>query len=284
MRSRIIVGVITLVLLASLAGWAGSLPPGGNFIDDDGNTHESAIEAIRLIGVTLGCNPAGDRYCPSEAVRRDQMASFLARALGLPDTDEDYFEDDTGNTHEDNINKIAEAAITLGDANGDYNPNTGVTRAQMVSFLARALGLPDTDEDYFEDDNGNTHEDNINKIAEAAITLGDANGDYNPDTGVTRAQMASFLARALGLPDTDEDYFEDDTGNTHEDNINKIAEAAITLGDANGDYNPNTGVTRAQMASFLARALLLTARGCTTPRRSPRHSPSVVRLLTQSLR
>ena len=177
------------------------------FVDDDGSTHEANINKIAAAGITVGCNPPdSNRYCPLEPVTRAQMASFLARALDLPDTDTDYFVDDDGSTHEANINKIAAAGITVGcnppDSNR-YCPLEPVTRAQMASFLARALDLPDTDTDYFVDDDGSIHEANINKIAAAGITVGcnppDSNR-YCPLEPVIRAQMASFLARALNLP------------------------------------------------------------------------------------
>ena len=90
------------------------LPPGGTFTDDDGNEHEGFIEAIAAAGITLGCNPEGTLYCPAEPVRRDQMASFIARGFELPAATEDFFPDDEGNTHEDNINRVAAAGITLG--------------------------------------------------------------------------------------------------------------------------------------------------------------------------
>nr|MDJ0925850.1 S-layer homology domain-containing protein [Acidimicrobiia bacterium] len=58
---------------------------GGNtFIDDDGSTFEDDIAKLAAAGITLGCNPpTNDRYCPDNAVKRGQMASFLARALNL---------------------------------------------------------------------------------------------------------------------------------------------------------------------------------------------------------
>ncbi len=31
----------------------------------------------------MGCDPGASRYCPNDLVKRDQMASFLARAVGL---------------------------------------------------------------------------------------------------------------------------------------------------------------------------------------------------------
>ncbi|HEX2154654.1 MAG TPA: excalibur calcium-binding domain-containing protein [Acidimicrobiia bacterium] len=54
------------------------------FIDDDSSVFEDDIDAIAAAGVTAGCNPPdNDRFCPAETVRRDQMTSFLARALDL---------------------------------------------------------------------------------------------------------------------------------------------------------------------------------------------------------
>jgi glucose/arabinose dehydrogenase len=54
------------------------------FGDDDDSLFESDINAIAGAGVTRGCNPpANTDYCPNRVVRRDQMASFLTRALGL---------------------------------------------------------------------------------------------------------------------------------------------------------------------------------------------------------
>ena len=73
----------------------------------------------------------------------------------------------------------------------------------MASFIARALDLPPATHDYFSDDNGQTHEADINKVAEAGITGGCADGRYCPTGPVYREQMASFLARALAYADTE---------------------------------------------------------------------------------
>lgn len=55
---------------------------GDFFADDDGSLFEGDIDRLRQAGVTVGCNPpANTNFCPDDSVRRDQMASFLARAL-----------------------------------------------------------------------------------------------------------------------------------------------------------------------------------------------------------
>jgi len=57
---------------------------GDLFVDDDTSYFEGDIDRLATAGVTRGCNPPdNDRYCPGDPVRRDQMASFLTRALGL---------------------------------------------------------------------------------------------------------------------------------------------------------------------------------------------------------
>ncbi len=204
MRTRTITAAILgLVLIAAaLPSAAQALPPGGTFWDDNGNTHEGFIEAIAAAGITQGCDDLG-RYCPSSPVTREQMATFLTRALGLDPVATGPFSDVSG-THAANVNAIAEAGISLGcDAGGTrFCPTDPVRRDQMASFLARALDdlLPAAG-DAFTDDDGNTHEGNINIVAANGITLGcDAGGTlYCPAELVPRDQMASFLGRALGL-------------------------------------------------------------------------------------
>lgn len=52
------------------------------FADDDGLIFEADIERLAAAGITLGCNPpANDRFCPNNIVLRQQMASFLIRAI-----------------------------------------------------------------------------------------------------------------------------------------------------------------------------------------------------------
>ncbi len=171
------------------------------------------------------------------------------------------FSDDNVSVHEANIEALAAAGITAGCGTGEhrYCPSDPVSRAQMASFLARALELPAAAEDYFGDDDGSVNEAGINALREAGITLGCGRGAdrYCPSDPVSRAQMASFLARALELPAAAEDYFGDDDGSVHEAGINALREAGITLGCGRGAdrYCPSDPVSREQMASFLARAL-----------------------------
>jgi hypothetical protein len=147
-------------------------------------------------GITTGCSAT--RFCPTDPVTRGQMASFLARAFDLPAAGADYFTDDEGTSHEDNINRIAQAGITTGCEADRFCPAGTVTRGQMASFLARALALPPATTDWFNDDDGTAHEDAINRIADAGITTGCTATGFCPGGTVNRQQMAAFLYRSLG--------------------------------------------------------------------------------------
>ena len=201
-RLTVVVASIALFGSAQALGAEGvQYPgPGGTFSDDDGNVHEENIEAIVAAGITRGCDAGEDLFCPRDEITRAQFASFLDRALDLPETDRDYFEDDEGSEHESAINRIAAAGVTAGCPTGGYCPGMSLTRGQMATLLARAIsGLSPASEDYFPDDAGSVHEGNINVMAENGITQGCRPEIYCPHDAVRRDAMASFLARALGL-------------------------------------------------------------------------------------
>ena len=195
------VTVLCLVLGAPLAAAQDLEYPGGSFSDDNGSVHEANIEAIAAAGITTGCRKGADHFCPTDPVSREQMASFLVRALGLAPAQEDYFVDD-GGVHEANINALRLAGITTGCRKGadHFCPTDPVSREQMASFLVRALGLAPAQEDYFVDDGG-VHEANINALRLAGITTGCRKGadHFCPTDPVSREQMASLLVRALAL-------------------------------------------------------------------------------------
>lgn len=167
------------------------------FKDVSGLPYEKDVAKLVKAGITSGCG--ADRYCPFSQVSREQMASFLQRALGLKAPATDFFWDDDFSGHHAAINAIAHASISTGCGDGRYCPTQSVSRGEMATFLVRALGLPQASRDYFWDDNGSPHEAAINSLAQAGITTGCGSGRYCPWGGLTRGEMASFLVRGLKL-------------------------------------------------------------------------------------
>ena len=146
-------------------------------------------------GIISGCGIG--RFCPNDALSREQMAAFLVRALDLPPATRDYFTDDEGSTFADQINRLAESGITKGCTPTTYCPKAAVTREQMASFLSRAFDLPRVDTDFFTDDAESIHQVDINRLAASGITAGCGGTLFCPERTVTRGEMIAFLHRAL---------------------------------------------------------------------------------------
>jgi hypothetical protein len=76
--------------MASMLARAFHLPATGEsfFTDIDHSVHASNINRLAAAGITSGCNPpANDNFCPTAPVTREQMATFLTRAMGLEPLD-----------------------------------------------------------------------------------------------------------------------------------------------------------------------------------------------------
>jgi uncharacterized protein len=193
----------------------------------------------------------------------------------LSQYDRDRFTDTRGSAHERNVLCMADRGLTEGLQGGDrYGPRLDVNRGQMASFIARfiedATGEELEEGDGFRDvPRSYVHAENINKLENIGVTSGTAhsNGEeFAPLLNVSRAQMASFISRALtyieeghGQPETvpprtRTDHFPDDDGSAHEDNINALAEVDIVKGFDDGTYRWRASVKRDQMASFVIRA------------------------------
>ena len=173
----------------------------GTFSDDDGSVHETDIEKLVATGVTKGCSLEPMRYCPEESITRGQIAAFINRALDLPASEQDWFGDDDGTLFEPDINAVMSAGIGFGCDDGNYCSDRPLLREEMATLLVRAFRLPPSDVDWFVDDDGHPRESDINALASAGVTLGCATEPpmYCASETVTRAQMASFFSRAMGL-------------------------------------------------------------------------------------
>ena len=117
-------------------------PSAGRFTDVDGDEWWAPyVERLAVLGVTVGCDTSPLRYCPNGSVTRAEMATFLTRAFGLDPASPFGFVDIEANTHEASIDALAAAGITVGCATDParYCPQASVTRAEMATFLTRAI-------------------------------------------------------------------------------------------------------------------------------------------------
>lgn len=189
-----------------------SLPGAGvgrcpSLVDAAGSDHAAALEALAERGIFEGTECADDTICPSEPIKRWTMAVWLVRARDgrePPSVSGTAFDDvDPEAWWLRHVDRLAELRVTRGCTVQPlrFCPHDPVTRAQMASFLVRAFRLDPAPSAGFGDTAGSIHGVAIDALAQAGITVGCKTEplSYCPDQPVTRAQMATFLARALGL-------------------------------------------------------------------------------------
>lgn len=174
---------------------------------------------------------------------------------------EGQFYDDDNSVHQENIDRIHEAGITVGcnpPLNTEFCPGESITRGQMAAFIARALGLSEmSGETEFDDLDGHQFENAVDKIMTAGIGFGCDADSFCPDQPLLRDEMAELLVRSFEYDNPEgTDFFKDDDENRFEDSINKLAAHGITVGCNPPDYDnycPEENITRGQMATFFVR-------------------------------
>lgn len=80
---------------------------------------------------------------------------------------------------------------------------------------------------------------------------------FCPKDLVTRAELATWIARAFDLPATPNDYFTDDETSPEEADINRLAAAGLTRGCGPGIFCPTRVTKRGELATVIVRALNL---------------------------
>lgn len=199
--------LITLVAASLLASTLNAAPAGaaGGFSDvREGGVREPAITALAEMGIFDRTECGKGLFCPREPIERWVMAVWLIRVLGgeVGAGAASRFADvDSSAWWSRYTEALADREITKGCKRGPlrYCPEGSVVRAQMASFIVRAFDLESAPSAGFADTAGNFHRSDIDALAAAEITEGCKTGPlrYCPDKPVTRAEMATFLHRAL---------------------------------------------------------------------------------------
>lgn len=184
------------------------------------------------------------------------MPSFVKDTATEPEMDrfmdvnsEDYFFEA--------VKWAAEKGITGGIGKNLFGPSGPCTRAQIVTFLWRAAGSPDTElNNNFSDVSANAYyAEAVAWAVENGITTGISGDKFSPDMTCTRAQAVTFLYRfAKAQTSGGASDFRDVAANAYYAAAVKWAtENNITNGIGSGLFGSNDDCTRAQIVTFLWR-------------------------------
>ena len=157
----------------------------------------------------------------------------------------------------DAVKWAQEKGITGGIGDSLFGPEQSCTRAQIVTFLWRAAGSPEPKNanSFYDVSPDSYYAKAVAWAVENGITTGTGNGRFSPDDACTRAQIVTFLFRALGKQTDSRAEFSDVRADSYYANaVTWAVENGVTNGIGNGLFGPDNNCTRAQIVTFLYRA------------------------------
>ena len=155
------------------------------------------------------------------------------------------------------VDWAVEKGITNGVDETHFAPDATCTRAQAVTFLWRALGCPepkaakseftDVSEDAF-------YFKAVLWAAENGITFGYGDGTFGVNDTVNRAQMVTFMERAMkGKATTAESFTDVPEGAFYADAAAWAKENGISVGIGDNKFGGEIDCLRAQIVTMLYR-------------------------------
>ncbi len=187
---------------------------------------------------------------------KNRIASYT-----LTVTTADQFSDvDTNDWFYNNVMRAVELGILSGYTDGTFKPMNNITRRDFAIMLAQSLGH-DNDEkatspfkDVADTDYGVS---SIAYLYENEITVGDSNGNFNPDANITRQEAAIMLVKAFEATGTSSDLYADDAqiASWAKSFVYTAKAAGLMKGDDHNEFNPTDRLTRAEAASAMVNAM-----------------------------
>lgn len=169
------------------------------FVDVSADAYyNQAVQWAQEKGITDGIS--SNLFGPKQPCTRSQIVTFLWRAAGSPEpksTAAGMTDVVPGSYYAKAVAWAVENGITSGTAEGTFSPDATCTRAQAVTFLARAQNAKATGKTAFSDVPADSYFADAVAWAQAnGVTTGTSETTFSPDNDCTRAQIVTFLYRA----------------------------------------------------------------------------------------
>ncbi len=165
-----------------------------------------------------------------------------------------------GSYFEEAVDWAVKKGITTGTSAALFNPDGICTRAQAVTFLWRAAGSPAPQSSampFTDVPAGSYYYDAVLWAVENNITKGTSATTFHPDMNCSRAQIVTFLWRSQKSPSADSaNPFADVASSAYyADAVLWAVKEDVTKGTSDTKFSPDANCTRAQIVTFIWRAL-----------------------------
>ena len=257
-------GGYTYYTIKATAGVNGSISPTGNVSVREGRDQTFTItpnKGYAVAKVLIDSKNVGavKSYTFENVKKNHTIEVVFMKASGNPQTGV-FVDVPEGSYYEEAVNWAVEKGITTGTDATHFSPDGICTRAQAVTFLWRAAGSPAAKSavmPFTDVKAGSYYYDAVLWAVENGITKGTSDTMFSPDATCSRAQIVTFLWRSQKSPAaaTANPFTDVKASAYYADAVLWAVKEDVTKGTTNTTFSPDANCTRAQIVTFIWRAL-----------------------------
>ena len=239
---------------------------GASFVLTDSRGREAytatsnANGIVRFPDVSNGTYTLLEKSAPKGYVASDETYTLTVSDSRITMNGKDYTPVTFVNRKAAELNRTDHLAFLSGYANGAFEPDRNMTRAEVTTMFARLL----TEKMAADQTYSNTFSDvakshwaanYIGYMQQFGIITGYADGSFRPDASVTRAEFAAIASRFERLTEGTKSFSDVPGSHWAAKYINFAATRGWVNGYADGTFRPNNSITRAEVAAVTCRLL-----------------------------
>ena len=171
------------------------------FVDIGTSWAAGYIDRLAARGIMQGSTVDGKKYYyPNSNLKRSEFAAMIARTLNLDTSSEEGLNfvdnDDIPSWARDPIAACVRAGLMEGSSTGRFNPNSNITRAEVMTVISRSLprGYVPSSKTYTDQaeipDWALTH---VQIVSAIGLVGGYKDGSIQPNARITRAEIAKIF-------------------------------------------------------------------------------------------
>lgn len=253
-------------ITANTTDTQGKALTGASFVLTDSQGREAytatsnANGIVHFSDVSNGTYTLLEKSAPKGYVASDETYTLTVSDSRITMNGKDYAPVTFVNRKAAELNRTDHLAFLSGYANGTFEPDRNMTRAEVTTMFARLL----TEKMAADQTYSNTFSDvakshwaanYIGYMQQFGIITGYADGSFRPDASVTRAEFAAIASRFEKLTEGNKSFSDVPSSHWAAKYINFAATRGWVNGYADGTFRPNNSITRAEVAAVTCRLL-----------------------------
>ncbi|MBR6915894.1 MAG: S-layer homology domain-containing protein [Clostridia bacterium] len=188
------------------------------------------------------------------------LASFAAKA----DADLPFSDVKTGKWYYENVKRIYDTKLMKGISETEFDPDGTLTRGMCATILYRVAGEPAVKEAaaFADVADGAYYADSVAWAKSEGVVNGKTATEFDPDGKITREEFAAMLYRFTDAADIEltetrggEPADADKIDEYAADAVGTLYRSEVVNGKENGEFDPDSDITRAETSALLDRFL-----------------------------